>query len=277
MMNLFVLLIYQPFLNILVFFYWILGQIPGNKADMGVAVILLSIVIRVLLLPVSLASDRSEEERRSIEKKAKEIARLHSSDPVAMRKEMKILMRTKPRILIAEIIELTINVLVTLLLIRIFAMGLEGADLYLLYPWIPHPAVPYNLVFLGIFDLSRPNLILNIIQSLVILVVEIAAEYTSPFRNLNSLQKPIADYNPITAAKNPYARETRSRVRSLQVALPIVSFLVFLLLPAGKKLFIITTLLFSLMLILVKAARRKFVQVFATPPAAEEGEVVPTT
>ena len=62
MEQLFTLLIYQPFLNILVFFYWLLGEI-GMKPDMGVAVILMTLVLRVVMIPLSIASDRSEHER----------------------------------------------------------------------------------------------------------------------------------------------------------------------------------------------------------------------
>ncbi len=264
MEQLFTTIIYQPFLNILVFFYWLLGQI-GLAADMGIAVILLTIVIRLLLLPVSLASDRSEHEREDISKRAKKIQQEYSSDPVAMDRELKKIMKTNPRILVAEFFELAINVAITLMLIRLFATGLEGADLPLLYPWIPHPPTPYNLVFLGRFDLAQPNFFLNVLQSVVILLVEIAAEYTSPFRNILSMERPREEFNAITRPKNRYARETRNRVRMLQVALPVVSFLVFMFLPAGKKLFIITTLMFSLLLMILKAIRRKFIEMFPAP------------
>lgn len=269
MNDIFVAVIYQPFLNILVFFYWLLGQIPGVEPDMGIAVILLTIIIRLLLLPVSLASDRNEKERREISQKAKKIQEEYATDPVAQNRELKTIMRANPRILIAEFVELVINVIITLMLIRLFASGLEGEDLDLLYPFLPHPETPYNLVFLGRFDLAEPNFFLNLLQSLVILAVEITAEFTSPFRNLLSKERAPLEYNSITQPKNVYARETRLRVRSLQVALPVVSFLVFMFLPAGKKLFIITTLLFSMLLMILKAVRRRFMELFPAEEAVE--------
>ena len=59
--QLFMNIIYQPFLNVLVFFYWLDGIITRGHPDMGVAVILLTIIIRILLLPMSLAEDKSED------------------------------------------------------------------------------------------------------------------------------------------------------------------------------------------------------------------------
>ena len=275
-MNLFITFIYQPFLNLLVLFYYGLSQIPGVKPDMGVAVILLSIVIRVILIPLSLASDRSEHERHEIATRAKKIQEEFATDPVRLNKEMKKLFKSNPRVVLAEMVEFGINVLITVLLIRIFATGIEGADLHMLYKWVPDVPRPYNLVFLGRFDLSRPNFFLNLLQSLVILVVEIVAEFTSPFHNLVSSEhvKKHEFTNAITSTKDTYVTETRDRVRSLQVFFPIVSFLIFMFLPAGKKLFIITTLLFTLLLMIVKLARRKIMEMFPAP--VEEPVVVAT-
>jgi len=70
--HLFTLLIYQPFLNILVLFYWITSWFM-SPPNMGIAVIALTIVIRLLLLPLSLASDRSEKERRALMKKLNDL------------------------------------------------------------------------------------------------------------------------------------------------------------------------------------------------------------
>ncbi len=273
-MNLFITLIYQPFLNILVLFYWGLSQIPGVKPDMGVAVILLSILIRLVLLPVSLASDSSEQERHEISLKAKHIEKEYATDPVGLNRELKKLFKTNPRIVTAEMVDFGISILVTILLIRIFATGIEGADLYLLYPWMPHVPQPYNLIFLGKFDLGRPNWVLNLVQSLVILIVEIVAEFSSPFHNVLSREHiPAPQMNAITKVKDSYVVETRHRVQSLQFFLPVVSFLIFMFLPAGKKLFIITTLLFSLILMLIKIVRRKWQQVFPPPEEPVVAEV----
>lgn len=273
----FVHIIYQPFLNILVFFYWLLGQIPGNTADMGIAVILMTIVLRVLMLPISIASDRSEHEREEISKKAKEIHEKYKTDPVALNKSLKQLMRAKPRVLISEFFEFAIDLAIIFMLIRIFGTGLEGADLHLLYPFVPHPETPYNLMFLGKIDLSKTSILLNLIQSLCILLVEVIAEYTSPFRNILSMERPAVEYNPITNARSSYAWETRSRVRSLQFFLPIVSFLIFLFLPAGKKLFIITALLFTALFMVLKAIRRKFVEMYPAPEPVIEVSSPPVT
>lgn len=233
--TLFINFIYQPFLNVLVFFYWLDNLVTQGHPDMGIAVILLTIVIRILLLPMSLAEDRSEEERRQMIHKLQEIEIKYKTDPIMLRQESKKLFRRNRKVVAAEIFSFFVQVIVALMLWKIFATGLEGQDIHLIYNFMPHVDFPFNLVFLGKFDLTRTNLTLNILQSVMIFLVETTAILTSP-------------YPPM-----------KGEVVRLQLVLPVVSFLVFLALPAGKKVFVITTLIISLILIIYKYIRRRIV------------------
>jgi YidC/Oxa1 family membrane protein insertase len=232
--ELFTTFIYQPFFNILVFFYWVLGLVSEGEPDMGIAVILLTILIRILLLPMSLAGDKSEADRRQIGKKIKELEATFAHDPIAFRQHKKLVLRQSRGVVVGEIVSLIIQVAISLMLWRIFARGLEGEDLHLLYSFMPKVEEPFNLVFLGKFDLAHASVFLNLFQSLCIFVLETLAIYTSP-------------YPP-----------EKGEVVRLQLILPVVSFFVFMFLPAGKKLFIITTLLISILLTLYKYVKHRF-------------------
>ena len=241
-MNLFTRLIYQPFLNLLVAIYLGLDTLTGGNADMGMAVIIFTVALRIILLPLSLASERTEAERREIEEKIKEIKIAFSSDPVRQKQEIRNLFHGNRRVLVSEGTNLAIQISVALMLYRIFAKGLEGADLHLIYDIVPAIQKPFNLTFLGKYDLSHPNLFLNFLQSLAIFTVESLSMFTSPF--------------PVT----------RKDIVRLQVFLPVVSFMIFAYLPAGKKLFVITTLCFSIVLIIARQALR-FARKIGTNPA----------
>jgi YidC/Oxa1 family membrane protein insertase len=232
--DLFITVIYQPFLNVLVFFYWLDGLVTHGHPDMGVAVILLTIVIRILLLPMSLSEDKSAEERRALNQKFLEIDALYSADPIKQREERKKLFKHNPKVVFAEGFSLFIQTAITLMLWKMFATGLEGQDIHLIYPFIPHVQLPFNLNFWNMFDLSKPNLTLNIIQSLMVFVVETTGILTSP-------------YPPM-----------KGEVVRLQLVLPLVSFIIFLNLPAGKKVFIITTLIITFVLQIYKYVKRRF-------------------
>ncbi len=234
LVNLFITVIYQPFLNILVSFYWLHGLITHGHPDMGVAVIFLTIVIRILLLPMSLSEDKSAAERRLLNEKFIEIDTLYSADPIRQREERKKLFKHNPKVVFAEGFSLFIQTAITLMLWKMFSTGLEGQDIHLIYPFIPQVQLPFNLIFWGIFDLSKPNLTLNIVQSIMVFIVETTGILTSP-------------YPPM-----------KGEVVRLQLVLPIVSFLIFLNLPAGKKVFIIATLIITFILQIYKYIKRRF-------------------
>lgn len=215
---------YQPLLNLLVLVYWALQQLPFNHQDMGVAVIIFTIAFRILWFPISRAAKRSEAERKRLEDKYQEITESLAADPVKLKAETKQVFREKPAMVLAAITDILLQAGIALMLWRLFAKGLLGEDLHLIYSFIPHPQTPYNLSFWGIFDLTKPNNTLNLLQSLMILLVEALNLWTTPY--------------PIN----------RKDVLRLLIFLPVVSFLIFMFLPAGKKLFIITTLVISLII-----------------------------
>ena len=171
--------IYQPFFNILVGLYELLGGISPDLADMGVAVIIFSLIIQTLLFPLRLAGERSEEEKKKILDRVEEAKRLYAHEPIHLRAEIKTIMRANLRSVIATSVNLAIGLAIIIMLYRIFTTGLEGADFYLLYDFMPIPD-HINLMFLGKYDLSHTNATLNIIQSLMIFIVEVLVALRSP-------------------------------------------------------------------------------------------------
>lgn len=228
METIFVTYIYQPFFNILVGIYWLIGDLTGGQFDMGLAVIIFSLIVRIIMLPLDFFGGRSANDKLEIQNKIKQLEHDFKHDPVKLREETKKIIKASPGAIISEIIEIVIQVIIVLMLYRIFATGLEGADLHLLYSFMPNIPTPINLLFMGKFDLSVTNVTLNIIQSILIFVVEAMHMYFSP--------------TPVS----------RKEFISLAIFLPLVSFFIFSLLPSGKKLFIITSLIFSVFINLVK-------------------------
>jgi YidC/Oxa1 family membrane protein insertase len=232
LLHLFITFIYQPFLNILVGFYWILDFFTEGKPDMGIAVIFLTILIRLLLLPISLSGDKSESERREIAEKIKEIEEVYAAEPIKKEEEKKLVIKKSRKVMVGEIFNLFIQVSIALMLWKMFETGLPGEDVHLIYPFMPEFDLPFNLMFLGKYDLSHPHLSMNLVQTLLIFVLESISLLTSPYK------------------------VSKEEVIRLQVVLPLVSFLIFMGLPAGKKLFVITTLIFSIIIKIFKAIKR---------------------
>ncbi|MBP7768772.1 YidC/Oxa1 family membrane protein insertase [Candidatus Woesebacteria bacterium] len=226
-----------------------LDKVTAGHGDMGIAVILLTIVVRLMLLPLSLAEEKSEGDRHEITQRLKEIEVEHASDPIAFGAAKREVIKTNKRVLIGELINLVIQVSVALMLWKIFSTGLKGADMHLLYGFMPNVHYPFNLVFMDKFDLTHPSLQLNLIQTALIFILETILMLGSTTE----------------VSKKQFVR--------LQFILPIVSFFIFLGLPAGKKLFVITSLIISIILASIRTVKRRF----AAYKARKEAESVQST
>jgi len=250
-MDIYTTYFYQPFFNILVGLYWVVGQIFPNP-DMGIAVILFAVAVRLILFPIDMAGDRSAKDKYEISNKIKQLKTDFATDPIRLKVEIRAVMHTRPGAIISEIINVIIQILVIVMLYRIFTTGLEGADLHLLYKFMPKIPTPINLMFLGIYDLSRTNSTLNIIQSLMIALNEAMHLYFSP------------------------VKPDQKDFVSLVIIFPIFCFIIFMFLPSGKKVYIITSLAFTLVVRLVKQLLYLYYSLTkkAVPvPASEEPSV----
>jgi membrane protein insertase Oxa1/YidC/SpoIIIJ len=228
-MDAFTTYLYQPFFNLLIGIYWLVGQVFPNP-DMGIAMIFFAIAVRLIFLPIDLLGDRSEEDKFKISEKIKQLKIDLAADPIRLKAETSRIMRQKPGAIVSEIFNVIFQAIVIVMLYRIFTTGLEGADLHLIYKFMPKIQTPINLMFLDKFDLSRTNNTLNIIQSLMIAANESMHLYFSP------------------------VKPTEKDFISLVIIFPLVCFALFLFLPAGKKVYIITSLAFTMAVRLIRQA-----------------------
>ncbi len=249
-MSFFVTYIYQPFFNILVGLYSLTGNFLETP-DMGIAVIFFAVAVRLILLPFDLVSERSDEEKYNISQKVKELKKEYGDNPVALRDQIRVVMRQSPGAIISEMFTVLIQLTIIVVLYRIFSTGLEGEDMHLLYSFMPAVEEPVNLLFLGKYDLSHTNSTLNLIQSIMIALSE--------YLHLNM--------SPVKASRREFL--------SLVVIFPLVCFLVFMFLPSGKKVFIIASLGFTIVMRLVKHLSYLYFSSKQVQPV--ESAPVPTT
>lgn len=194
---------------------------------MGMAVIALSVTVRILMLPLTIKSRATEEDKERIGRLYTDLKRrFKSSDPLRYQNEKSKLVRREKSMIRSEMINLGIQIFIALMLWRVFSTGLKGHDLHLLYHWVPEPDLPFNLIFLKSIDLSKPSLQLNLLASLLLFILEVLQVMFSPF-------------------------EPTVNDRLMQIIVPVGVFLYLYRMPGGKKLFVITSSLFSLLMILI--------------------------
>lgn len=155
-MYLFQEIFYRPILNFLVFLYNI---IPGH--DLGVAIILLTIVIKLILHPLSLKSLKSQKELQDIQPKIDALKEEHKDNKEALAKATMDLYKEHKINPFSSCLPLLIQLPFLLAVYQVFRDGL-ASRLDLVYSFVYRPEM-INAFSFGFIDLSKPNVILAVL------------------------------------------------------------------------------------------------------------------
>ncbi|NCO79886.1 hypothetical protein CO116_03080 [Candidatus Falkowbacteria bacterium CG_4_9_14_3_um_filter_38_19] len=160
MANIFQVVFYQPILNLLIFLYNI---IPGN--DLGLAIIAMTVIIKLILLPLSKQSIRSQKSLQDLQPKINELKKRYADNKGAMGKAMMELYRQEKVNPFSSCLPLLIQLPFLWAVFGVFRNGLNGQSLNLVYSFIHRPEIINPLSF-GLIDLSKPNVVLAVLAGL---------------------------------------------------------------------------------------------------------------
>ncbi len=146
----FTTILYQPLFNALIFLAWL---IPGHS--IGWAIIALTIIIRIALLPSSLKTWEQQQRIRALQPKLNELKEKHGHDKQAHSKAMMELYATEKVSPVGGCLPMLIQLPVLLTLYRVFIHGLNTAQYSLLYSFTPRPEA-INTHWFNL-DLSKPE------------------------------------------------------------------------------------------------------------------------
>lgn len=155
MIALFNTFVHTPLYNALIF---LVGVMPGHS--MGLAIIVLTLLVRVVLYPVSRQASATQAAMREIAPKIEELKEKHKDQRdeqaraiFALYKEHKIRPFSSFLLILVQL-----PVLIGLYLV-FFRGGLPVINPSLLYSFIPVPD-SVNMIFLGVLDLSERSIFL---------------------------------------------------------------------------------------------------------------------
>jgi YidC/Oxa1 family membrane protein insertase len=138
--------------------------LPGR--DFGIAVIVLTILIRIILYPLMVNSLRSQKALSEIQPKMKEIQEKHKNDKEAQTKEMMALYQREKINPLGGCLPLLIQLPILIALYQVFWKGLGPDTMHHLYSFIPNPEI-INTSFLGLINLTEPNIVLAVLSGII--------------------------------------------------------------------------------------------------------------
>ena len=225
MSSLFTTVILQPILNLLV---WLYNVVPGQ--DIGIAIILLTVIVKVVLYPLTLAQIRQQRALQDVQPKIEEIRKRLKDDKEKQAAELMALYAREKVNPAASCLPLLIQLPVFIGLYQALSIGLESNNLNLLYPFVANPQ-HIGTVFLGVFDLTKPNYVLAVAAG-VIQFLQTKQILKPPAATITPPPKEVQD--------SPGARdESMSTIMNKQMIymMPIITIVIVIRLPGGLTLY----------------------------------------
>jgi len=209
----------RPLFNLLV---WVYNVVPGS--DFGIAIILVTLLLRVILYPLSDKALRSQKALQELQPKIKELQKKYKDKQEQSRAMMEFYKEHKVNPF-SGCLPLLIQLPLLIALYRGFLTGLNPESLDRLYPFIHNPGV-LNPVFIGIVNLAEPSHVLAVLAGL------------SQFA-----QSKVTFQGSAMASGSDF-----SKIMSKQMIYMMPLFMIFIAwnLPAGLALYWVVTMLFSM-------------------------------
>ncbi len=157
----FYIILYQPLFNLLVFLY---DYTPGR--DFGVAIILLTLIIRLIISPISIKAVKSQRSLQKLQPKLQEIQKKYKDDRQKQGIETLNLYKTEKINPFSSLLLAFVQLPILITLYRVFLGGLNPKELSNLYSFVANPS-SINYLFLHLIDLSKPNFVFAVIAGFV--------------------------------------------------------------------------------------------------------------
>lgn len=223
MAELFNTILYQPLLNLLVYLY---NVVPGH--DLGLAIIILTVFIKLALYPLSRQSIKSQKALQELQPKINEIKKQHKDNKEAQAKATMELYKSNKVNPLSSCLPLLIQLPFLIAVFQVFRTGLDPESLNLLYPFVQNPGA-LNPISFGFLDLSKSNIVLAVLTG--------AAQFWQTKMLTSKRPKPVTP-----GAKD----EDMMAIMNKQMLyfMPIITVVIGASLPAGLILYwLLTTLL----------------------------------
>lgn len=229
MFSLYEALLYQPIYNLLIFLY---NVIPYK--DIGVSIILLTIVVKLALHPFTKKSIQSQKELQGLQPKLEALKKEHGANKEKLASEMMRLYKEHKVNPFSSCLPLLIQLPFIIAVYQVFQLGLGAVNFDLLYSFIGAPASVNTMLF-GFLDLTKPQISLAVLAAV------------SQFAQTRMLvqKQPDKDLREKEGAKDENMLALMNK--NMTYMMPILTLLIGMSLPGGLTLYWLVSTLATLL------------------------------
>lgn len=205
MASFFFTVLYQPLYNLLVFVYNI-----APWGGLGFAIIVLTILVKSLVLPLTYTAMKAQKELQEIQPKIAEIKEKYKDDKETLAKELMGVYKVHNVNPFASCLPTVVQLFVFIALYQVLSAGIHSIDGSILYSFIANPG-SMSVFFLG-FDLGKVSVVLAAIAAI--------AQYFQAKQMVT--RRPPKDVQATTAALDEDMAATMNKM--MLYVLPVMMF-----------------------------------------------------
>lgn len=224
MNGIFQTLFYQPILNLLVFLY-------NNLGDLGLAIIFLTAIVKLVLLPLSKKSIKSQKALQDLQPKMEELKAKYKGNKQAESVALMNLYKENKVNPFSSCLPLIIQLPFFFAIFRVFRDGFAQNHLDLLYPFISNPET-INTLALGTLNLSERSIVLAVLAGIAQFLQGRMLHTKKPKAKTEGAK----DENMLSAMN-----------KQMLYVMPVVTIFIGLSFPAGLTLYWFLTTLFTIL------------------------------
>jgi len=228
MIEFFKVILYEPFLNLLVFFY---NVIPGH--DLGVSIVFLTLSIKLLLLPLSMKAVKGQKELKELQPKLDEIKKKYAKDKEKQTKATMNLYKENKVNPFSSCLPLLIQLPILIAVFQVFRTGLIDTNLPV-YSFIHNPGALNTLGF-GFLVLSAPNIFLAVITGVAQYIQASMLSGVSPLKSVAKKE----------GAKDESMMTTMNK--QMKFMMPVMTIIIGSTLPSGLMMYWLIGIVFTIL------------------------------
>lgn len=249
-MNIFNELIYYPLFNLLVFFYNIAGQ------DIGIAIILLTLLVRFILYPINTKAIKSQKQLQEIQPEMKKVQAKYKDDKEKQAKALMELYQKKKVNPMSGCFPILIQFPILIALYWVFLNGFKDESLVVVYSFITNPG-HIDPISMGLVNLSEINVVLAVIAA----VLQYFQTKTLMGNKKDEEEK--KEEKKEKTAEEKTQDFAQSMSKQMIYLMPVLTFVFAVSFPSGLALYWAVTTLFAIVqqFLIAKKTKKQEVEV----------------
>ncbi|MEK7078417.1 MAG: YidC/Oxa1 family membrane protein insertase [Patescibacteria group bacterium] len=218
--------LYRPLFNLLVFFYNTIAF-----SDIGIAIVLLTVFTRLIFLPLSQKSIKSQKVLQELQPQIKALQEKYKDNKEEQGRQVMAFYKNNKINPLSGCLPLLIQLPILIALYQVFLKGFDESSLNFLYSFIANPG-KINPISLGWLNLAAPNIFFAILAGLAQFW---QAKMITPKNKLPSAPKTSDEFMAQAISKQTL------------YFLPVLTVVISWRLPSGLALYWLITTIFTVL------------------------------